>query len=683
MSLPCLSGLSLQSKPVAASFGMGDDYQSLLDREYAEDMAANRADDDYLDGLLAGPSEPGPSLPAGFDPAVIMDGFNDAQLSVERATEASEMFNEAVADASTLAQAADAQERAAERAEQAYEESMREDLQQDPPMTGTEEWARNMELMRAEQMRQIAEIMHAGGGLGTDKDGRPYPTTTDKKEEKKLMNALTRAYKKLENSATSQAQVYADRQAYEKAQRLVQMNFEQRRKFARGDNKNQVRRALKKFVERKAFYSPEKRRQRVLQAQNKARLKKQEQRRLADIAAVEKAKAEEAAQEALKKKKDACRKALGALHEWRQTISELGKEMLSEMKTIKDNCMEEEGVDNLEPWMREMLVKAVELQDWVKEREEEDPEGWDLNGHMAWQAADEDDDDDDSDSDSGSDSGSDSDMDEEDLSLDDLLKHETKHYEGFMTVDDDYRAHEASIQLQLPLDEAPTINQARKPGEAVHREFLLLLREIEREIGYTIPDANVLVDFWKPGVLNLTVLITEEMWEHDKPELDDEGNDIPKPADFVSLRYKLEKAMMQAWSARTWSEKIGYHVLDIMLPQEGDYPWYSPEEEKVLDQLNPDWFMKPYVERRMLQGMARLMHEKRSASKALADFKPTAQEIDQVWRSFGERRGWPRDWLTNENFAKSVGMDDVEKLRLLFGIRHGFDEERNAGEEDV
>ena len=211
----------------------------------------------------------------------------------------------------------------------------------------------------------------------------------------------------------------------------------------------------------------------------------------------------------------------------------------------------------------------------------------------------------------------------------------------------------------------------------------MLLREIEREIGYTIPDANVLVDFWKPGVINITVLLTDEMWQHDKPELDDEGNDLPKPADFVSLRYKLERAMMQAWSARTWSEKTGFHVTDIMLPQEGDYPWYSPEEEAVLDQLNPDWFMKPYVERRMLQGMARLMHEKRNASKALADFKPTNQEIDEVWHAFGESRGWPRDWLTNESFAKKENMDDVEKLRLLFGIRHGFDEERNEGEEEV
>ena len=672
--LPSLSGLTLEAKKPVVAIG------------------AN------------GEGSPSGAKPFQAQADALMDEFKDVEATVQRANLASSNQLEALQQSATAKQAYQKLSREAERAQKRYQKAMEAEIEEGLLMSHTEDWYVEKEGMRAEIMLEIARLMHQSSFAPPwpDHQMRPgggakasWPMSTDQRKYDSLMKQLVKAYKKLENTATSIKQIGDDRKAFQEAKDLVEKEFKKRKLLVeqRQNPKNLARAIIARRgrkAEFEAWDSAEARRARRIAVQNKKRELAKEKRKAAEEAAIAAEEARKIAEKAQQEKDEACSEALGQLHEFRADLKKLADQMAEQMQQVREQCSPaQEGEDVLDPWMMEMLQKALEMQQWIEQREREDPEDWDVNGHLATLGESDNDDyhtDSDSDSGSGSDSGSQSASDDEEDAMVAAIKKEAaneqlkeamdaalteEEYAGFMAWDDEWQAFEASIRLHVPPSQAPSPQLAKPAIATVENAFDKLLGEIEANIKFSMPHEAMIVDYFKKGVINITMTITEEMYEAGKQVSGDE----PTP------RARLQELMLNHWDKSKWSEHLGMDVLKITIGgDDGEYPEYTAEEEELLDRRVPGWFEMPYIQRMAMQAKARLWAEARSAEETLKAFKATEKEIRDVWTVFGKDRGWPEDWFTNEEFAKTEPLPASEKYRLLYFMRHGGDEEMGDAE---
>jgi len=669
--LPSLSGLTLKDRPVATT-GVNPDE----------------------------PGSPSGAKPFETEADAMMDELKDIENSVERANQASANALQAVQSATTAKQAYQKLSREAERAQKRHQKAMEQEIEEGLLMTHTEDWFAEKEGMRAELMREIAMLMHQGSfappwnNPKTEPGGHPdWPMTTDQRKHDTLIRNVIKAYKELETTATSIKQIGDDRKALRLAQELLERDFQKRKLLVeqRKNPKNLIRSMLARRRRKADFAewdSAEARRQRRLEIQNKLRLREKEKREEAAAAAVEAAKEKEKAEEAMKVKEEACNEALGNLHMFRDKLKKMADKIAKNIRQAQENCRTDPLEQANSKWMVEMFERVDELRGWIEHREQEDPVGWDVDGHnQAVDESDADSDDDDSDSDSGSDDGSfvDSGSDDDDGEADEfvaMLKKEKKkrgknkeaqseyaqamemalteeEYEGFMAFDDDWEAYEASIHLYVDASEAQNPYSSNPSVALVERAVTELLREINglMPVNYDMPLKNAIVSYFKQGVLSVQMTITQQMYEDGK--IAGEGQETP--------RAMLHRLMLTHWSTEKWSQETGLHVSKIDVGgRVAGYPEFTQEEADFLDRRSPGWFTAPYLDRLILQEEARLAVKEQTIEGALNEDPPTAEEQRQVYEMFRDR-GWPEDWFTNPEFANELPAS--EKLRVLMILR--------------
>lgn len=642
VAVPCLSGLSLHANESAPTGMNQEEMQRFL----------------YASG--GGPSTSGGSLEAA-------DAAHAEQLQLEALQEEvlaerdeaialAQTALDAAEEADNLSEAAEGAARTALRAQQVATKATKKSAKAKEAMTGGEEWLLEMKEKRAEALANISQLL-------AEADWRKKPPT--KREEEKLLRDLKKAYEQLNKSSTSWEEIGLDRKAYDEHLELVEKNLATRRKMVIAIK--HAKKGMATYLTNRAKYREwkSKRPERAKKRAALARRNEVDRRREALAAEQARAAAAAAAQQAQEAKTEACENALCKLHELRAKLKVMAEKFAGNLEVVNENCEPAEGAEEmLDPWMMEMLTELAKLQGWIETREAQSPDDWDVEGHAeALENCD-------------IDVGGESDDDGEEEEADDEFDGEEEANEDDVDFadeaeDEGWEAAQVDIILELPLEDAPDAEGARKAGTKIAMGVKKFLETHPVPASMNIPvQQNLYVSLHKAGEMNITIWMTEALIQ--------EGRDTPEGQE--TPRDKLD-AFLLGLSAADWTHMTGTSVLGTHEGGEAaGIPDVTDAEGQWLDKAYPNWDEAHYSEQLVMVNMAKLAVERAGASSELADFKPTEEEIEQVYLVFKGSLGIPRDWFTNPNMGEQFGIDDAKKLMLLQGIRHGFDAE-GAGDD--
>ena len=622
-AVPCLSGLNLNGNKSVPTAMDADEVRRIM----------------YASG-----SSSSSSSPSTEEVAEVLAERDEAVALSQTALDAAEQADD-------LTEAAEGAARTALKAQQAATKASKKSAKAKEALTGGEEWLLDMKEKRAEALANIAQLL-------AEADWRQKPAT--KREEEKLYRDLKKAYEQLNKSSTSWEEIGLDKKTYQEHLDLIEKNLATRRKMVIAIK--HAKAGMTKYLANRAKYREwvSKRPERAKKRAAIARRNEVERRREAQAAEQARLVAEAAAKQAQEAKKEACENALCKLHELRAKLKHMVHKFDENLEIVNENCEPEEGVEEmLDPWMIEMLKELVRLEGWIKTRETQSPDDWDVKGHAEALENCEIDVDAESDDEEGEEEADDEADGEEEANEEDLEFADEEEDEG-------WEAAQVDIILELPIEDAPNAEGARKAGTKIAMGVKRFMETHPWVESLKIPvEKNLYVSLHKAGEMNITIWMTEDLIQA--------GRDTPEgektPRDMLD-------EFLNGLSAEDWTKMTGTTVLGSHAGGEaGGIPDVTDAEAKWLDELYPKWDEAHYSEQLILINLAKLAVERMGAKSALEEFKPTELEIEQVYLVFKDSMGIPRDWYTNPDMAEQFGIDDSKKLMLLQGIRDGFDGE--------
>lgn len=461
----------------------------------------------------------------------------------------------------------------------------------------------------------------------------------------------------------------------------------------------QVRDAKKKLVElRKA--------REILARRDEAAARKEIQRTEAEARLADR---ERKALKAVSDKK--CADAQRELHRMREKIKQMATKYDAMIKKVEENCdpdderaaqIETEGrgktLDDLvEPWVMEMYKKLAALEEWIEEREEADPDGWDMEEHEALldEGLVESSDEDEGDTveqlpesrtvggqgswySKGAKKGEGNlfdDIDEKDAALLEETYGERQWAEGDQGFEIDQAADENSAEQQIDFlvrmkIENWTEDKAAAIGGKIVKNYLGFVKELESTAPWGFNEHNVVAYELRRGEFVVSLLLTEELIQQGRntPEGEETPRDIIEN-DLVELTWL------------TWQKWVGKDLADVIAVVPTGVPSATPEEAAWLDSHFIGW--QNVTDPHRLLGLITQAQNAvltKGVEKELEKFLPTKAELQYVYES--QRKvhpSFPEDWLDNKEYWKEGDLDSGMVLILLQQARDTLD---NAWRED-